>query len=129
MEKAIACPTDSAPPERSREYLVKATRQCSLHLRHNYNHEALLLAQQVGRYAHAKRFRRMHAVLRTRCLQIGHLHRENTRQLDQVSLPQREPLDDLLARTGRILAQQFNDKNKLYALHAPKVQCIAKGKA
>ncbi len=31
---------------------------------------------------------------------------------------------DLLARTGRILAQRTKDKNKLYALHAPEVECI-----
>ena len=65
MEKAIAYPTDSALLERSREHLVKAVRQCSLHLRQNYNREAPRLAQQVGRYAHAKLFRRMHASLRT----------------------------------------------------------------
>ena len=27
--------------------------------------------------------------------------------------------------TGRILAQQRKDKNKLYALHVPEVECIA----
>jgi IS5 family transposase len=30
---------------------------------------------------------------------------------------------------ARLLAQQRTDKNKLYALHAPEVACIAKGKA
>ena len=49
--------------------------------------------------------------------------------MNKVSLPQRKALDDLLARGGRILAQQRKDKNKLYALHAPEVECIAKGKA
>jgi IS5 family transposase len=34
-----------------------------------------------------------------------------------------------LARVERLLAQQRTDKNKLYALHAPEVACIAKGKA
>jgi IS5 family transposase len=40
MEKAIAYPTDSPLLKRSREHLVKAARQCSLHLRRNYNREA-----------------------------------------------------------------------------------------
>ena len=35
----------------------------------------------------------------------------------------------MLQRTGRILTQQRKDENKLYALHAPEVECIAKGKA
>ena len=29
----------------------------------------------------------------------------------------------------RLLAQKRDDNNKLYALHAPEVECIAKGKA
>jgi IS5 family transposase len=44
-------------------------------------------------------------------------------------LPQRKALDDLLAQTGQILTQQRKDKKKLIALHAPKVECIAKSKA
>lgn len=41
-------------------------------------------------------------------------------------------LNDLsmwLQRAERIRAQQRHDKNKLYALHAPEVECIGKGKA
>ena len=129
MEKAIAYPTDSALLERSRKHLVKAARQCSLHLRQNYNREAPRLVQQIGRYAHAKQFRRMRAALRILRSRVGRVHRDITRQLEQVSLPQRKLLDDLLARTGRILDQKRKDKNKLYALHAPEVECIAKGKA
>ena len=34
-----------------------------------------------------------------------------------------------LARAERIRTQQRHDKNKLYALHAPEVECIGKGKA
>jgi IS5 family transposase len=35
----------------------------------------------------------------------------------------------LLERAERIRTQQRKDKNKLYALHAPEVECIGKGKA
>jgi IS5 family transposase len=34
-----------------------------------------------------------------------------------------------MARAERIRAQSPKDKNKLYALHAPEVECIGKGKA
>jgi IS5 family transposase len=129
MEKAIAYPTDSALLERSREHLVKPARQCSLHLRQNYNREAPRLVQLIGRYAHAKQFRRMCGALRTLRLRVGRVHRDIARQVDQVSMAQRKLLDELLARTGRILAQQRKDKNKLYALHAHEVECSAKGKA
>jgi IS5 family transposase len=38
-------------------------------------------------------------------------------------------LTTLLKRAERIRTQQRNSKNKLYALHAPEVECIGKGKA
>ena len=34
-----------------------------------------------------------------------------------------------MATIARLLAQKPNDKRKLYALHAPEVECIGKGKA
>jgi transposase, IS5 family len=38
-------------------------------------------------------------------------------------------LDAWLDRAERIHRQRPHDKNKLYALHAPEVECIGKGKA
>jgi IS5 family transposase len=38
-------------------------------------------------------------------------------------------LEELISRTKRILTQKQKDKNKLYALHAPEVECLARGKA
>jgi len=35
----------------------------------------------------------------------------------------------VLDRVGRLLAQKPQDRDKLYALHAPEVECIGKGKA
>ena len=35
----------------------------------------------------------------------------------------------VLERAERILSQQPGGKNKLYAFHAPEVECIGKGKA
>ena len=34
-----------------------------------------------------------------------------------------------MARVKRVLTQQPKDKNKLYSLHAPEVECLSKGKA
>src|SRR5207253_3801626 len=129
MQKAIAYPTDSALLERSRQHLVKAAQQCSLKLRQNYNREAPRLVRQIGRYAHARQYQRMRGALRTLRSRVGRVWREMERQLDQVPEPQHKKLSQLLARTHRILTKQIKDKNKLYALHAPEVECIAKGKA
>jgi hypothetical protein len=37
-------------------------------------------------------------------------------------------LTELLQRVGRLLAQQRQDREKLYSVHAPEVECLAKGK-
>ena len=129
MEKAIAPPTDSRLLERSRAHLVKMAQECGLTLRQNYNREGPRLALQVGRYAHAKQFKRMHGVVRTLRTRVGRVYRDIERQLAKVSSAQLPALTELMARVKRILTQQRKDKNKLYALHAPEVECIAKGKA
>jgi transposase, IS5 family len=36
---------------------------------------------------------------------------------------------ELFMKTEKLLTQQRDDKNKLYSLHAPEVECIGKGKA
>ena len=38
-------------------------------------------------------------------------------------------VQNLLARVARVLAQRCEDSHKLYAVHVPEVECIAKGKA
>jgi IS5 family transposase len=65
MEKASAHPTDSRLLERARAQLVDLAREAGLELRQSYARLAPRLAAQVGRYAHAKQFRRMRKALRT----------------------------------------------------------------
>ena len=71
----------------------------------------------------------MNKALRTLRIRVGRVQREVTRQLVSLPAQAQAKVSDLLARTGRILAQTRKDKDKLYALHAPEVECIAKGKA
>ncbi|WOD16767.1 IS5 family transposase [Paraburkholderia kirstenboschensis] len=129
MEKAIAYPTDSRLLERCREHLVKAAARHGLKLRQNYNREAPRLASQISRYAHAKQYKRMRKTLRTLRSRVGRMMRDVERQVDAVADCSRAALQELIGRTKRILSQKLKDKNKLYALHAPEVECLAKGKA
>lgn len=129
MPKAIAHPTDSRLLDKSRQHLVKAAQEHGLQLRQNYNRVAPRLAAQIGRYAHAKQFKRMKKAVRTLRTRVGRVHREVQRQLHLLPEVAKAKVQDLLQRTGRILAQRAKDKNKLYALHAPEVECISKGKA
>ena len=129
MPKAIAHPTDSRLLERAREHMVKLADEGGLNLRQNYNREAPKLATQVGRYAHAKQYKRMRKTLRTLRGRVGRVHREIGRKVHEFPEAMQDKAQDLLQRAGRILTQKTKDKNKLYALHAPEVECISKGKA
>ena len=128
QEKAIAHPTDSRLLERARQHLVKLAAEAGLALRQNYNREAPRLAVQVGRYAHAKQYKRMRASLKKLKTVVGRVWRDVGRQLDKMPTTLRDRASDLLAKAKRLLTQKPRDKNKLYSLHAPEAECIAKGK-
>ena len=129
MPKAVAHPTDSRLLEKSRQHLVKLAEESGITLRQNYNREAPRVAMQIGRYAHARQFKRMGKALRHLKTRVGRVHREVERKLDQVTPELQDKARDLLHRTRRILTQKPKDKNKLFALHAPEVECVSKGKA
>jgi IS5 family transposase len=127
-EKAIAHPTDSKLLERARLHLVKLAAEGGLVLRQNYNREAPRPAAQVGRHAHAKQYKRMRASLKKLKTVVGRVWRDVGRQLEKMPALH-DKAADLLAKTKRLLTQKQKDKNKLYSLHAPETECIAKGKA
>ena len=129
MEKAVAYPTDSRLLERGRQHLVKLANTLGIRLRQNYNREAPRLSIKVGRYAHAKQFRRMKTALKSLRTIVGRVWRDIDRQLDRQNESTATRAEAILARVKRLLTQQSKDKNKLYSLHAPEVECIGKGKA
>ena len=130
MEKNIAHPTDARLYETARRKLVGLAREAGLSLRQNYNRLAPRLAGQVGRYAHARQFKRMRKALRRLKGYTGRVLRDIERQLDKVpegALKAR--MEEMIALANRLLAQKVKDKKKLYSLHEPAVDCISKGKA
>lgn len=130
MEKNIAHPTDSRLYERARAQLVDLARDAGIELRQSYARLAPRLAAQVGRYAHAKQFRRMRKALRTLKGYTGRVMRDIRRQLDEIPEgPLRERVLDKLVVVSRLLHQAPKDPGKIYSLHEPEVDCISKGKA
>ena len=128
MEKAVAYPTDSRLLERGRQYLVKLAAILGIKLRQNYNRQAPRLAAQVGRYAHARQYRRMKGALKSLRTLVGRVWRDIDRKLDHEDEMQATKAASILERVKRLLEQKPKDKNKLYSLHAPEVECISKGK-
>ncbi len=130
MEKNIAYPTDGRLFETARRKLVAVARDLHLTLRQTYARKAPRLALQVGRYAHARQFRRMRKALRTLRGYTGRVMRDIRRQLDAIPAGAvRDGVVEMLARVSKLLHQAPKGKGKIYALHEPEVDCISKGKA
>ena len=125
QDKAIAHPTDSRLLNRAREQLVKAAQADGIALRQSYARVGKQTEVQAGRYAHAKQFRRMRGQVKKLRTLLGRVIRDVQRKSGEMSLA----LQAKLATAQRLHAQRRDSKNKLYALHAPEVECIAKGKA
>jgi IS5 family transposase len=124
--KAIAHPTDSRLLNRAREQLVDPAQGCGIALRQSYVRVGRAAEHQAGRYAHARQYRRMRREIRRLRTWLGRVIRDIERKAPaEIS----QGLRDRLALAKRLHAQQRDSKNKLYALHAPEVECIAKGKA
>jgi IS5 family transposase len=123
--KAVRYPTDARLYHRCRERLVKMARREGLVIKQSYQHVGKRLLMQSSRYAHARQMQRARACTRKLRTQLGRVVREIERQVVGPS----EKLARLLETAHRIHAQQRHDKNKVYSVHEPEVQCIAKGKA
>ena len=129
QEKAIAHPTDSRLLEVAREKIARLAQRAGIKLKLTHQREGKTLRRRAAGYAHAKQFKRLKRVLRRQRTILGALLRDVRRKM--VELPQHvhNGLNVWLERAERIRTQQRNDKNKLYALHAPEAECIGKGKA
>ena len=108
-----------------RDRLVKAARAEGLTIKQSYEHVGRRLLMQSSRYTHARQMKRARACTRKLKTQLGRVIREVERQTETPSMK----LDKLLRTAHRIYAQQRHDKNKIYSVHEPEVECIAKGKA
>lgn len=126
--KAVAHPTDSHLLYRGIEWLNRLARRGGLELRQSFLRLGKRAQREVGRLIHTGGHQQAMRHLRKLKTFLGRLHRDVGRKLDaQPAL--REMYGQTMARIARLLAQQPGDKSKLYALHAPEVECIGKGKA
>lgn len=132
QEKAIAYPVDSRLLEIARYKVVRAAKQAGIALKQTYAKQGKALRRKAGGYAHARQMKRLKRTLKRQRTILGIVIREVKRKLETAvsdSALALTQLQTILERAERIRTQQRHDKNKLYALHAPEVECISKGKA
>lgn len=125
QEKAVAFPTDARLYHKARRALVRAARAARIALRQTYVRLGKQALARQGRYAQARQMKRARRETKRLRLFLGRVIRDIRRKC-----PQPTPaLKALLERSERILRQRRHDTKKLYSVHAPEVECIAKGKA
>jgi IS5 family transposase len=133
QEKAIAHPVDSRLLDIGRRKVVAAAKRCGMVLKQTFEAEGRALRRRAGGYAHARQFKRLKRAVKRQRTILGIVIRDARRRLLVMAAPSNAPalasLNMWLERAERIRTQQRHDKRKLYALHAPEVECIAKGKA
>lgn len=125
QEKAITFPTDAKLFHKMRQNLVKAATKRNVGLRQSYHRVGKYALLNQNRYAHARQMKRAQKELKKLKNYMGRVTRDISRK---VPTPDEE-LSKLLNLSDRLFKQKRDDKNKLYSLHAPEVECIAKGKS
>ena len=128
QDKAIAHPTDSRLYLKALQTLVRRAKKAGIKLRQSHTRLAKTASAKAGRYAHARQYRRMRRELKRLRTYLGRVYRDVGRKIAG-DAGQEARFVRLLGLVERLLAQQPEDTNKLYSLHAPEAVCIAKGKA
>ena len=136
QDKAVAFPTDARLLNKARIALVRLAKRQGLRLRQSFERVGKVAFVRSQRYAHARQMNRAAAQTRKLRTYLGRVIRDIVRKTasdDQKSPSTPSRMTKLLAVASRIQTQprkrSDGDPSKLYSVHAPEVECIAKGKA
>ena len=124
QEKAIAFPTDARLYHKVRRAFVRLARKSNINLRQNYERVGRKVFLKQGRYASAGQHKRARKETKKLKTMLGCVIRDIQRKCSD---PERR-LATVLKIANDIFNQKRNDTNKVYSVHAPEVECIAKGK-
>jgi IS5 family transposase len=132
QDKAVAFPTDARLLHKARLALVRLAKRQGIALRQSYERIGKAAFVRSQRYAHARQMNRAKAQTRKLRTYLGRIIRDIQRKLTaEQQAPSR--MSQLLQVAMRIYTQprkrSEGDPPKLYSVHAPEVECIAKGKA
>ena len=124
QEKHIRFPTDARLYDRMRERLVKQAQKEEVVLRQSYRYVGPKILMRQSRYAQVQQFKRARKMTGKLKTLLGRVIRDIRSKAVEPS----SKLQDLLQLADRLLIQKRQDSHKLYSVHEPHVECIAKGK-
>jgi len=125
QEKNITYPVDVKQYRK----IIKKCREIAIKesftLRQSYVRVVKKLSLEIRFSTHPKRKKKAYAAKRKLRTIAGRLTRELKRLLTEKNI---STYENQLSLFQRVIHQKREDKNKVYSLHEPEVQCIAKGK-
>ena len=124
QEKSISFPTDARLYYKALQLLVEAAKSRGIKLRQSYQRLSKKRFYKQSRYRHAGQMKRANKETKKLHTFLGRLLRDIERK---EGFPDTD-LAALLSLCKRLHTQKRDDKNKLYSLHSPEVECISKGK-
>lgn len=123
--KDIRFPMDARLYDRMRERLVQSAATEGIDLRQSYERVGKKILRRQQNYAHARQGRRAAGETRRLKTILGRVVRDIERKATKPS----EVLKEQLMLAQQLMQQKRDSKNKIYSIHEPQVECIAKGKA
>ena len=127
QEKYVTFPTDSKLYHKARMKLLDLAKLLGIQLRQTYVRVGKRAYLMSGRYGHARQYKRMKKEIRKLKCYLRRVVRDIERKALKANIDHTH-LNELLTKANQLLQQSKQSKNKLYSLHAPEVECIAKGK-
>lgn len=124
QEKAVAFPTDARLYHKARQALVRVAHCCNFKLRQSYVRLSKRALAHQGRYGAARQLKRARCETRKLRTYLGRVLRNVQRGKLKLTTKQ----EQVVSVAQRIVTQQRTDHGKVYSVHAPEVECIAKGK-
>lgn len=135
QEKNIRFPTDARTLDRARERIVAVGTKLGIGFRRNYVRKGKAMLRKHSGYVKAKQFSRAENAVRAMKQYLANVvsDAENSR-IVPTSLAQAAQLAklvELVKLSKKLIAQDKTTpgKDKIYSVHEPQVECIAKGKA
>lgn len=126
QEKAVAYPTDAKLYDDMRRKLVRLSKAEGLPLRQSYARVGKRMLVAVGRSARGRHKAGIRKHTRKLKTYLGRVVRDIERKLPEAS--RTEAWRGALRLAWRLLTQQRHEPDKLFSVHAPDTECIAKGK-
>ena len=136
QEKNVRFPTDARTLDRARERVVSVGGRLGITFARNYVRKGKTMLRRHSGYVKAKQFNRAENVVRAMKQYLSNVADDaeaalktlvprNVREMALV-----EQLQGLLGLSRKLIAQDKDTpgKDKIYSVHEPQVECIARGK-